>query len=273
MDLPAVNPQDEMLHKEHRELQKKLAELIMRRDFMVGSEQSVLEALYLKEIGSLQYRALVIQIDIKALQLRRSLLQQYINRDETPDLAEIHTKMEDFYTEAEKVISSQKSHVETAKDYLSHATFLSEEETEEHRHLYQTLLKSLHPDLNPDQTEEKEELLLEVIQAYKSADLDKMRAIYLTLNPETLLDDGLSKLKTTLDEEVERLRRKVADLEEQIDALNGLFPFIHRDHLSDPEWIQAQKEEITKEIEMLKKEKEELEKIISVMEEYEARGL
>ena len=268
-----LNPHEEALQAEYRELLRSLALLITERDTMVSDEEPILNALYLRELGGLQYQALVLRMDIKALELRKTLLQKYINQDETPDKKAIDLKLEDFYQEAEKIINSQKEELDSASDYLSDLKFLSTEESKELKHLYTTLLKVLHPDLNPTQSEEQKEVLLKVIKAYKSADLDAIRDIYLTLNPDTLLSGGPEDLKTSLEEEVERLRRRITEITVQIERMNEMFPFVYRDRLNDPVWIETEQSRTKAEIEALKTEKETLQKIVSLMEEYESRGL
>ena len=268
-----LHPREEALQNEYHELLRTLALLITERDTMVSDEEPILNALYLRDLGGLQYQALILRMDIKALELRKALLQKYINQDETPNKSEIDRQLEDFYREAEEIINSQKNSLDSASDYLSNLKFLSKEETKEIKHLYTTLLKGLHPDLNPDQTEEKKEVLLKVIKAYKASDLDTMRDIYLTLNPDTLLSGDPKELKTSLEEEIERLRKRIADITAQIEKMNEMFPFSFRDRLKDPEWIASEQGRIRANIEALKAEKERLEKIVSLMEEYESRGL
>ena len=266
----AIQPADEALRREYRELLKTVSGLIYLRDNMLQNEEPFLTALYLKEVGGLQYQILVLQMDIKALNLRRTLLQKYINRDETPDLNEIDSQLEDFLTEAEKIINSRKEELTYSQDYLTHLIVLTKEESEEMKHLYQSLVKRLHPDLNPNQTDAEKALLLEVIEAYKAGDLDKMRGCFLKLGEETILE---KELGGSLEKEVARLRKRARELSGLIDRMNEIFPFIHREHLRDEEWIRTEQEQLKAEIAELKAQKETLAEIVSLMEEYESRGL
>lgn len=273
MESLSISDHGNELQREYGDLLKTLSMLITQRDVMINDEEPFLTALYLREIGGLQYEALVLKMDVKALLLKQSLLQKYINEDRTPDLEAVSRQVEDFFIEAEKVIHTQKEYLNFWEEYLQNVRFLSEEETKELRHLYQTLVKVLHPDLNPNQTDEEKALLLEVIKAYKTSDLDKLRAIYLEMNPDTLLGNGIAGLRMELEKEIKRLQGKVEELNAQIDKLNGMFPFIHRDHLKDEVWIEEEKRKNRAAIDELKKEKERLTEIVSLMEEYESQGL
>ena len=63
-----------------------------------------------------------------------------------------------------------------AKEILN-APPLSEEESKEMRDLYRLLVKQLHPDLHPDQSDREAALFLQVQAAYKICDLYKLREI------------------------------------------------------------------------------------------------
>ena len=67
-------------------LKKESANLFYKRDEMLTYEYPKLCSLYLNEIGQLKYDEFSLQVDIKILSLRLSLIQAYINRNEMPDL-------------------------------------------------------------------------------------------------------------------------------------------------------------------------------------------
>jgi len=85
------------------------------------------------------------------------------------------------------------------------------------RALYALLVKKLHPDINPGQTEREKELFLKVVAAYKTQDLAALRQILLMLDTDSLED--LSE--DTLQDQIEKLEKTVAGIKERIAELES----------------------------------------------------
>ena len=84
--------------------------------------------------------------------MRRSLLQAYINRDEAPNIAEIDKQMVQQRLEFHRLLEEKLAQLKAAREYWDRP-HLSPEETKEVKEIYKTLVKRLHPDLNPHYTE------------------------------------------------------------------------------------------------------------------------
>ena len=120
------------------------------------------------------------------------------------------------------------------------------------------LVKKLHPDINPGQSEREHELFIKVVAAYKSQDLVTLRQILLMLDtdsPENLPAD-------TLQSQIEKLEKTVESIKERIAELESTFPFDHRDKIYDETWVAGQQGLLKESIKALTEKKQSLEQII-----------
>ena len=220
-------------------------------------------------IGQLLYEELCLQYDIALLKSERDLLQAYINRGEEPDIEDVEEKVgqqaqtfnENIHREEER-INQAKAYIEEHKEENSKD---AEAEKLELKQIYKRLVRRLHPDLHPEQTEWERELFMKVQEAYRNEDLERLREL------EAELDAGMPSSASESDsieeweKRVECLKQQIADIEKEIYEIEHEFPFTYREKLNDQEWIVAQREEINVRIEKLKQEKERLQKIVEIL--------
>ena len=126
---------------------------------------------------------------------------------------------------------------------------------EELKRLYRQIVKKLHPDINPNATEEEKRLLDEAIKAYADGDLERIREISEMLDEggygERFEDteEGIAGLKRLL----ERLREQKEKLEAGIRDIMNSFPYNVRDFLEDEDAVRAKQDELKKKIESCKR--------------------
>jgi hypothetical protein len=262
-----ISPERRKLQQQYNGLKKLFSELTEKRDAMDQYEGPKLCSVYLELIGQLEYERLALQVEVKTLQMRRDLLQAFINRDERPDLNAIEEKVKQAVAEYNRILAQEAERLQMAKEILN-APPLSEEESKEMRDLYRLLVKQLHPDLHPDQSDREAALFLQVQAAYKICDLYKLREIALLLDSKSLGEDNYESSYDELERQVTLLQDKVDDLKGKIDVMNSSFPFMYRDKLFEEEWVKERQEAVKNEIEELKGIKIRLQGIVDVMEEY-----
>ena len=89
VNTPDITPESRMLRLEYDELKKKFTDLMLTFEDMKQHLGPKISALYLNLLGNKKYEILNLQVEIKTLEMRKQLLQSYINRDQTPDLKTI----------------------------------------------------------------------------------------------------------------------------------------------------------------------------------------
>ena len=263
-----ISPRLKQLKAVYERLQQVYAELIAKRDDLTEHEIPRLEALYMDAIGQMLYEEL-LQYDIALLKSERDLLQAYINRGEEPDIEDVEEKVgqqaqtfnENIHREEER-INQAKAYIEEHKEENSKD---AEAEKLELKQIYKRLVRRLHPDLHPEQTEWERELFMKVQEAYRNEDLERLRELEAELDAGMPSSDAESDSIEEWEKRVECLKQQIADIEKEIYEIEHEFPFTYREKLNDQEWIVAQREEINVRIEKLKQEKERLQKIVEIL--------
>ena len=252
-----VHPTTARLIRRLEELKRESADLFNRRDEMLTYEYPRLCSVYLTEVGQLEYEEFSLEVEVRILSLRLSLIQAYVNRNAEPDYDVIDEKIRIEKENFQRVLNERMEDIKAAKEYLA-APLLSLEETRELRALYALLVKKLHPDINPGQTEREKELFLKVVAAYKTQDLATLRQILLMLDTDSLED--LSE--ETLQDQIGKLEKTVEGIRERIAELEAQFPFNLRDKIYDKKWVEEQQRLIRDSIAALTERKKSLEQLL-----------
>ena len=249
-------------------LKKESANLFYKRDEMLTYEYPKLCSLYLNEIGQLKYDEFSLQVDIKILSLRLSLIQAYINRNEMPDHDAIEKQVQAEMEKYRMTLENMMKDIREAKEYLS-APLLSPEEARELKALYVILVKRLHPDINPNLSERDEELYIKAVAAYKSRDLVTLRQIMLLV--DSFRTDDLPE--DTLLDQIDKVQKTIDAIKERISELESQFPFNLRDKIYDREWIEKEQSLLKESISALTEKKRSIEQTILVYKTWKPESL
>ena len=244
----------EALEKRRRivELRAELADLFEKRDYMISQEKPRLTALYIDLVGKLQYEEFVIRVEVMKLKRKHQLIQAALNRGERPDTEVVERIVELEFIDYQAQIEAQAESIKAAKSYLE-APLMTEEDASDLKRIYRILIKRLHPDWNPDLSEERKELFIRAQAAYKSNDVQELRNILLMIEA----DEPVQIKEETVDDDIARLERSLTDLQARVDKLNAMFPFDHRDKLYDKAWIERKQTDIKDSIARLTDEKQQ----------------
>lgn len=260
--LPLITIENKELTRKLEALHLEFIDLFTRHKDMVENESVVLTSLYLEKLGRLQLELLVKQTEASRLKMKMNMIQAAINRNEQPDLKaielEIQARLQNYYAQ----IQAQSAALEEAKKVLSH--LISEEETQKLKEIFRLLCKRLHPDLNPNQTEDEKDLFIKVKAAYDLQRLSDLQEILLYL-------DDSNKEKLILisgDEKVERIKHlenQVSSLKLKIDQLKQSFPFSIEKLVYDEDYIVRKQEELRNQIKTSEEEIIKYSNIINIM--------
>ena len=174
-----LSPEITKLQTEVSTLEKELGKVILEQDEMINAIKPNLEAEYQKTIGYKELECLENEIASRRIKRQIELLQAAINRQEEIDLDRIEQQLDDELQEWYEKVKKQYKKVKEAQDRIE--GLMSDEDSAEFKKLYRKLVFKLHPDLNPDQTEDEVNLWHRIQLAYQGGDLEEMRSLIIIL--------------------------------------------------------------------------------------------
>lgn len=241
----SIDPEFQKLVDECEVLKGELATLLADFVYITTDIIPNIEADYMVKLGPLQNDLLKVQIEIRRTKREIELIQSAINRGEPIDEYEIQEQLEQEYKSWKTELDKQTELVVQSKMRLS--SLLSAEDSVLLSKLYKTLAKKLHPDVNPDQSIDAQNLWLQVQSAYESGDLEQMKALHILAEtvpgsydlPNSI--DILKKRRDSFKEQIYILLQKLAEIKKQ-----PLFDWVER--LEDPEFVAGEQEKLKAEI-------------------------
>ena len=275
-ELIVVQTEYERLIEEIKRLRARIAELIAERDELVNHICPDLQAEYDLKIGGLMLQAMEAENRMRILKRTLELMQAQINHGKTPSYREAKEQTEEEYQEYQQKINDKAEEIKKSREYTERkakrrgtqivSTRKDDDcqkdtchhggESDDHRgdfselkHLYRKIVKRIHPDINPDITEEEKELFNRATKAYNEEDLDALRNIYHQLQAGGNLRDefrdteeDLIRLRQIRD----TLRVRVLELEAEIARIKSDFPYNQKAFLADEAAVTAKQEELRK---------------------------
>jgi len=246
----AISPVTEALKEKIEELRKEFLRLYTQKDEMLSIERDDLYIRYIDVIGRDKYENFCLSIEVRALKMKCELAQAAINRDEHPDISfinrQVDKQLEDYYRQ----VAEQAEAIKAAEEAKTISSF----DLEEMQQLFRLLVKRLHPDLHPDQSEAMKDLFIQGQTAYRTHNMQLLREIIMRLDLNEGIDEFVSKSQESLEQIIERLETQIAEIKSDINTLLTTFPFNIRKQIMDPAWVHQEQEE-------LKRERRELEEL------------
>jgi hypothetical protein len=223
-------PDYEKHQREIRALKEELAALLLEQHELEFHARKNIEAEYMAKIGSLEHKALELQC--KALRLRRKyeLIAGAVNSLELIELSHIDMQLLREFSAHNERLSESMGRMNAA---LGRREALSGEAAAELRLLYGSLLKKLHPDLNPVQNEATATLLSAAVRAYRNAALEELRDIDAAAEGrKELMDAPVGSMDRLLKTE-KSLRERIGVLRKSIGELKNSYPYNRKDLLDN----------------------------------------
>lgn len=213
-------------------------------------------ALYQTKLGAWELELMRSQVRVARLKRIMELAQAALNRGVVPNLLQIEAQVREEQVLWEAKLREAVAKLRQAEERLTN--LLSHEENVELKKLYHQLVKRLHPDLHPDQTEGDRSMWRQVQEAYDVADVERLRALSLVMTDSPLTDTphAFDKLKA----EHDLLIKRIAEQEHKINALKSQPPFNLRENLEDDNWVSTKRTTLEKETEELQAQAATLEK-------------
>jgi hypothetical protein len=193
------NPEYEDLLSLIHQLEAELSELVYDRDVLLYHICPKLQTEYMLSIGKLEYAVYEYQCKILRAKRKIDIIQAFLNKEQSYNIDEIEKQLDKEYHEYTENLFEKQKEIESARlKNSSYGKFLTEEEASELKKLYTLIVKKLHPDINPNTTEEQHNQFVDAVNAYKNANLSELRIIYLLLEKTTVTEtvNSMDKLIT-----------------------------------------------------------------------------
>lgn len=240
-----IFPEFDKIKNEIERLRIELSMLLLERDELQFVICRNIEAKYMLEFGSIEYRAYEAQCTALRLKRKIELIQAKRNRQEPVSIVAIEEILDQEFASYQKQLDERISKMNEALQWKE-ADALSEDEIKELKMLYRKLVKILHSDMNPDRTDAQKELFEHAVTAYKNGDLATLRMIDAMVGSETLIKQS-NDTTEQLNEEKRRLQNLLKKIQESIDQIKTRYPYTMKEILEDEEkteQLRQQYEEI-----------------------------
>lgn len=290
------------LYSEVMSARNALLTLYEQMDKMKFIEGPQLEQQYMDLVGSEEETIIPLEIKCELLKKKQQLIQAAINRREPVDEAAIDAQINALW---EEKLQEAGGTIPPGTGCYS----LSQGQLDDLQELYQKIVKSFHPHMHPEITENQKLLFDKAQEAYRRRDMAALQLIYdmltstegetmtmtLTLSFSVAEDDSEAERQSfttdytlakklyscfvptaeevTIREEQQRCQEKQEQVMEQLEAMKQHFPFNAAQMLADP----AQLEDYKRQLALRKYEAEKMiqkleNEIQSMLERVKARG-
>ena len=232
------------LRPEHRACLTELAiqkelylTLVLKLQELIDTVKPNLEALYAVKIGHKELELLQKQAEVAGLKYQMELMIACINKKEKIDREKIEhivqQMLQDYYDE----IYQEAERIENAQNRL--ANLMLPAESEAMKKLYYEAAKLLHPDVNPNLTEEQKQLWNVISEAYKNGDLQTVRNVTAAIGSMTSSKEEIYEYDT-LKAQVIFFKERNKLLLEQITVVQAEFPFTFSEKIHNKEWLKSE---------------------------------
>lgn len=214
-----------------------IMDVLLQIDYIRLQENPRIEADYAVKVGYLENELLEVQVAARRAKRKLTLAQAAANRGVKLQESALEAQLDEEFAEWTRRIEQAVSRFYVLVDYRCGLQALSNAESEELRHLYRMLVKRLHPDVNPEQSEKDTRLFLMAQSAYASGDVSVLRSLVSALGLEDNAEEGLSDAPVLMEAQLAVLEEQLRLHREKLEALKQEFPYKYREKLADAAWV------------------------------------
>lgn len=237
--------------REKKELLEKLNNEYLLRfqeyEDLIKKEKLSLESIYLMNFGGLINKKFELNLEYRKIKAKLNKIISALNSNIQVDLNKIDIELDIELEIFQKEVKDFKEKLKNSKDYFN-SPLLTDEEAKEVKSIFRYLAKKLHPDIVGDIGEKAEQLWQQVLDAYDNNNLVTLIVIKDIFDGNENIN---SKNKINLDEQIEKIKNAISNIEKNILKAKNEFPFNIEDKLYDKDFIENKKLELSSELKTL----------------------
>ena len=289
-DLLTVKSEYERLLEEINNLKSVIIALTAERDDLKYHICRNLAAEYNNRIGEIELQVLNAKLRVMELKRTVEILQAWINRQERASEKKAREQAKEEYREFEEDLNRKAQEARNANQYREDEAQKEEEweseqeekeqsgdngsfrkyrsRSDEMKALYRKIVKALHPDMNPDVTDDMKRMFQEAVDAYNGGLLEKLREIAALIDEGNLNGGELTDSTENIDkltDIIEGLKLRIDELMDEIENIKSSFPYTMKEFLEDDKKVAKKQRELTKLLYEYNEQITELEKRIDEM--------
>lgn len=237
-----LSPEYEAIRKELEKLRSEFVRKMYELDELRYVICENIESEYMLELGDLEYKVYRQECEYRRLKRKLELIQRALNHNRVLDVEAIERTLSEefeiYRIELENMMEKMNKAIER-----SSMRSLSKEESVELRSYYRAIMKKIHPDMNPDLSDQQLKLFFNAVEAYKNGDVKTLKLIHTMIEDENINGfipenpDDYKKLK-------ERLEDSIDEINAQTENIKSHFPYNVKWLLEDKEELHLKKEQM-----------------------------
>ena len=240
------HPEYEALTGDIARLRAELTALVLQKDELELIDCRRVETAYLRRFGALELKLYEAWCQYLRQKKRMTMIRANLNRREKPDVDGIERELDRDLAKHRQELAERMQQLESVMTPRK-STGLSRSGQQELKKLYRQAVKCLHPDLHPEASEDDFRRLNGAMRAYRAGDLEGLRALCQTLDPDSKPEaefDSLEQLRA----EKDKLRSEVRSFVDRIEQIKESYPYSMRVYLEDEEKGRQKQKELTERI-------------------------
>lgn len=241
-----THPKYEELLNKLNKLKDQMTYILEDRAYLMSHKFASLKAEYVIKIGAYECDLFKLECKIARAKRKISMIQVAINRQIVIDMDEIDEKLDEefkiYMEELEKMI--QDKHI---ANHIKNCKKLTEEESWRLKRNFRRLAKKLHPDLNPELTEEQRALWMRVKSAYEIGDIEMLQVLSEIADRDDQIDTEEKSSIEYIRERIQIFENKILEILEEMDKMRGRFPFNQEELLKDEGRVRIRQRELKQE--------------------------
>ena len=255
------NPEFQKLLQEREFLCGRLAELSADRENCRHTEGPNIHSLYYEKVGHLEVTCLKVEFESARIKREIELITAAVNSGKTWDYDAITSTIDKEFLEWQQRVTMEINALEDAKRRL--AGLMKPEDSVRFQKLYRTLVKQLHPDIQPDRHPRLRPLWDHLQAAYRNGDMAELELVEVLMKDEQSVKSDSSVEE--LQKEINSLTEKCKALVTAIFELRQAFPFTLANLLSDPVALNEKKLALETKLKALEQRKADLSTHLNIL--------